>query len=205
MTEGRPHISMHKRSEKGAISPELLLRLVSDHKGNSYAIPGNCQVESCHFFPQAKQAIFEWAAQSLQQDPAVEVGGFLLGQYAHTGAEKYQLVIKHFVAAEEVTYQSANRLRLGPAAMLALDDALVAHSEDVLLGWFHTHPGHTPFFSEIDLATHHAFFKAAYHVAMVTDPCQDRFPTVILAKKENGDMTAEWNDQDWIQWKDSEI
>jgi len=87
--------------------------------------------------------------------------------------------------------------------MLALDDALVAHSEDVLLGWFHTHPGHTPFFSETDLATHQAFFKADYHVAIVTDPCKTTFPTVILARKQNGKMTSEWNDQDWIQWKDS--
>lgn len=203
MIEEQPHIVMQKREGNAEIARAQFEKIVHQNEVHSYRIPGNCKVEMCYFFPQAKQAIFEWAGQSLQQEPAVEVGGFLLGQYARSAEGKYQLVIKHFIAAKEVSYQSASRLRLGPAAMLALDDALAAHSEDVLLGWFHTHPGHTPFFSEIDLATHQAFFKADYHVAMVTDPCKDIFPTVILAKAENGTMTREWNDQEWIQWKDS--
>lgn len=204
MTEEKPHIIIHRRSKRGEISGASLQHIVGETEVRSYPIPGDSQVELCHFFPLAKQAIFEWAEQSLSDEPPVEVGGFLLGQYARSGGGKYQLVIKHFVAAEEVSFQSANRLRLGPAALLTLDDALQAQSEDVLLGWFHTHPGHTPFFSEIDLATHQAFFKADYLVAMVTDPCRDSFPTVILAKNQAGNMTLEWNDHEWIQWKDSE-
>ena len=201
MDKQKSHIKLSRRRAKDSLSISDLKAYAHRSQAIRYQIPGTTHVEACYFFPQAKRAIFEWANKSLEMQPVVEVGGFLIGQYARSEKGRYQLVIKHFVAAKEVSFQSSHRLRLGPSAMLALDDALQAYPEDMLVGWFHTHPGHQPFFSEIDLATHHAFFKADYHVAMVIDPCDPVFPTVILARETDGRMTTEWNYQEWIKWK----
>ncbi len=205
MNKAGEHIVIQKRSAPASLTEKQLRQIAEQAEAVAFDIPGDSQVKRCYFFPQAKQAIFDWALQSLQEKAVPEVGGFLLGQFARSSEGKYLLVIMHFIAATEVSFQSANRLRLGPAAMLALDKALDAYPAEQLLGWFHTHPGHTPFFSDIDLATHWAFFKADFHIAMVTDPCLEPFPTVILAKKQNGDMTTEWNHQDWIAWNESEV
>src|SRR5207247_9572037 len=39
-----------------------------------------------------------------------------------------------------------------------------------ILGWYHTHPGHGIFLSDMDLFIHKHFFNLPWHVAFVFDP-----------------------------------
>ncbi len=40
----------------------------------------------------------------------------------------------------------------------------------ILLGWYHSHPGHTCFLSETDIETQKRMFKKDYQIALVVDP-----------------------------------
>jgi proteasome lid subunit RPN8/RPN11 len=40
----------------------------------------------------------------------------------------------------------------------------------IIVGWYHSHPGHTCFMSRTDLETQRASFREPYHVALVIDP-----------------------------------
>jgi proteasome lid subunit RPN8/RPN11 len=44
--------------------------------------------------------------------------------------------------------------------------------DEKLLGWYHTHPGFSAFFSEADRFLHENFFTQPWHVALVIDPIQ---------------------------------
>ena len=40
----------------------------------------------------------------------------------------------------------------------------------VVVGWYHSHPGHSCFMSRTDLSTQRAMFSKPYHCALVIDP-----------------------------------
>ncbi|UCE45194.1 MAG: hypothetical protein JSU93_07430 [Methanobacteriota archaeon] len=39
-----------------------------------------------------------------------------------------------------------------------------------IMGWYHSHPGHTCFMSKTDLSTQRVMFTQPYHCALVIDP-----------------------------------
>ena len=50
-----------------------------------------------------------------------------------------------------------------------LDQALDANPDQILIGWFHTHPGHGIFLSEQDLNISYTFFNKPYQIALLLD------------------------------------
>ena len=54
-----------------------------------------------------------------------------------------------------------------------------------ILGWYHTHPGHGIFLSDMDLFIHKNFFNLPWQVAMVVDPCRE---TLGFLRWRNGRM-----------------
>ncbi|MEZ4883385.1 MAG: hypothetical protein R3E32_01520 [Chitinophagales bacterium] len=152
------------------------------------------------------QSITKWVEKSLAtpENTVNEVGGFFLGKYGYENDSKDNLVvsIEKFIAAENVDFSSSVRLNFGIWVLQVLDDYLQEFPDDILLGWFHTHPGHGPFLSTFDLNIHTGFFKEPYHLAIVLDSLTESFETGFFSKQENGVANNADANSTWINWKE---
>lgn len=87
----------------------------------------------------------------------LEVMGFLLGEVASWGGRQYS------VARDVVTTElksSISKVRFDPGAFPQLFHGLDGSGFDyVLVGWYHSHPGHTCFLSRTDLETQRSIFS----------------------------------------------
>jgi len=102
-----------------------------------------------------------------------ECGGLLLGEVFADGddpARSRAVLVTQAVAAEEFASTSISlrmssdvweraRGRLGPL--------------ELVVGWYHSHPGLGAFFSATDRRTQRAFFPHAYSVGWVVDPASN--------------------------------
>lgn len=151
---------------------------------------------------QVVKEIFDWVNKSLQNSPVAEVGGFLLGKFQKTDTGFFMITIERFCSAENVDYSSPNVLHFGTESLLELDKAKSDSPNLTLVGWFHTHPGHTPFLSKTDLQLHEGFFTHPYQVAIVLDSLTKEFDTGIFTRMKGGWMNNKNTCKDWISWKD---
>jgi len=98
----------------------------------------------------------------------LEVMGFLIGYVAAHAGRTYS-VIRDVVTTE--LRSSSSKVRFDPEAFPRLFGELDGSGFDyILVGWYHSHPGHTCFLSKTDLVTQRAFFNQPYHTALVIDP-----------------------------------
>lgn len=112
------------------------------------------------------------ALQHLAGHPE-ECGGLLLGEVFADGddpARSRAVLVTQAVAAEEFASTAISlrmssdvweraRRRLGPL--------------ELIVGWYHSHPGLGAFFSATDRRTQRAFFPHAYSVGWVVDPSRN--------------------------------
>jgi proteasome lid subunit RPN8/RPN11 len=101
--------------------------------------------------------------------PDIEVCGVMVGNV-------YQDAMGPFVYVEACI---RGNFAAGRAAQVTFTAKTWQHIQDVLdkdypelriLGWYHTHPGHGIFLSDMDLFIHKNFFSLPWHVAFVFDP-----------------------------------
>ena len=98
----------------------------------------------------------------------LEVLGFLLGEVASWKGKVYS-VIRDVVTTE--LKSSSSKVRFDPEAFPKLFHELDDSGFDyILVGWYHSHPGHTCFLSKTDLDTQRTMFNEPYHSAFVIDP-----------------------------------
>jgi proteasome lid subunit RPN8/RPN11 len=124
--------------------------------------------------PTRRQVIFK---QSVLNDiyghgrsaPDIEVCGVLVGNVYHDA-------MGPFVFVEACI---RGNFSTGRAAQVTFTAKTWAHIQDVMdksypemriLGWYHTHPGHGIFLSDMDLFIHKNFFSLPWHLAFVFDP-----------------------------------
>lgn len=101
----------------------------------------------------------------------LEVMGFMLGEVRSWRKNNYSVV--RDVATTELR-SSASKVRFDPDAFPRLFVGLDGSGFDyVLVGWYHSHPGHTCFLSRTDLETQRSMFREAYHSALVIDPINE--------------------------------
>lgn len=132
-----------------------------------------------------------------------EIGGFLLGKYLRTPENVFDIGIEIFCAAEEGVEKSPSNLVIGVEANIVLANLMDNFPDLCLLGWFHTHPGYTPYLSKIDLeCNHNLFYVQPFQVAIVLDPLTNRFDTGIFSRKTNDSMNNNTDYSEWINWKD---
>jgi proteasome lid subunit RPN8/RPN11 len=109
----------------------------------------------------------------------LEVMGFLLGDVARWKGRIYS-VVRDVVTTE--LKSSSSKVRFDPEAFPRLFAKLDESGFDyVLVGWYHSHPGHTCFLSRTDLETQKAMFDQPYHVALVIDPVNEDVKVFRLA------------------------
>lgn len=158
-------------------------------------------VKRVGFCADAMRDIDAWVRQSLTTTPVHETGGFLLGRYADTNNAQWDIDILQFCPARSVAFSAPNRLAFGAAAIQELDVAMEAAPELSLLGWFHTHPGLTPYLSKMDLSIHNGFFTAPWQIAVVLDPLTPGFDTGIFSRQPDGRMNNKAQyPGNWIHW-----
>jgi proteasome lid subunit RPN8/RPN11 len=98
----------------------------------------------------------------------LEVMGFLLGE-VHTWMGSTYSVVRDVVTTE--LKSSSSKVRFDPEAFPKLFHELDDSGFDyILVGWYHSHPGHTCFLSKTDLDTQRSMFDQPYHSALVIDP-----------------------------------
>lgn len=101
--------------------------------------------------------------------PRIEVCGVLVGDVYHDEHGPYLLV-------EQIVEGAAANGGMGQVTFTAatwqhIQSTMDEHfPEKRIVGWYHTHPGHGIFLSEMDVFLHESFFGLPWQVAMVYDP-----------------------------------
>ncbi len=111
----------------------------------------------------------------------LEVLGFLLGDVSTWKGALYA------DCRDVVTTKlrsSSSKVRFSPDAFpdlfLQLDDSGFDY---ILVGWYHSHPGHTCFLSRTDLDTQRSMFNQSYHAALVIDPVNEAVKAFRLTRQ----------------------
>jgi proteasome lid subunit RPN8/RPN11 len=101
-------------------------------------------------------------------DQRLEVMGFLVGdRYTWNGVE--YCIVRDVVTTDlDATAISVKFDRAGFSKLFERLDKL--GPDYILVGWYHSHPGHTCFLSATDISTQRRMFNQPYHTAIVVDP-----------------------------------
>jgi len=145
--------------------------------------------------------VMEWVVESKTIDPVPEVGGFMLGNYWESDVSDYEISLEHFIPSRKIEGNNPIKLHFGTNAMLELEEEKDRFPQYELLGWFHTHPGHTPYLSEQDMTIHNNFFIKKYQIAIVLDSLTQEYNSVLVCRKKNGEVNKSFGEQYWFSWK----
>ena len=116
-----------------------------------------------------KQSVLNDVRTHGRSAPDIEVCGVLVGNV-------YQDAMGPFVFIEA---NIRGNFSAGKNAQVTFTAETWTHIQDVMdrqfpdlriLGWYHTHPGHGIFLSDMDLFIHKNFFSLPWHLAFVFDP-----------------------------------
>ncbi len=107
--------------------------------------------------------------QSLDAAPGrLEVMGLLLGDVCSWNGNEYSIIRDVGTTALK---NSPAKVKFDPEALPGLFSSLDGVGFDyVVVGWYHSHPGHTCFMSGTDLRTQRSMFDQPFHCAVVMDP-----------------------------------
>jgi len=99
----------------------------------------------------------------------VETLGLLVGRFCQSKGRKWVLVEGYVTAPNEA---SAVSVRFFEASFGELSSKLFAAvgSQQVVVGWLHSHPGLGCFLSHTDIATQQNYFDHPQSIAAVVDP-----------------------------------
>ena len=99
---------------------------------------------------------------------SLEVMGLLLGEVCDWDGHPY-VVIRDACTTD--LKNTPSKVRFDADALPKLFRDLDGLGFDyVVVGWYHSHPGHTCFLSRTDLDTQRAIFDQPFHCALVLDP-----------------------------------
>jgi len=159
-------------------------------------------IEKIFIIKRCLLAINEWVNESLNKKPVTETGGFLLGRYLEKEQDTYDISLETFVPSRKVDFQSPHRLEFGIQTLVDLEEVKDQIGEMTLIGWFHTHPGLTPFLSRKDIELHEHFFQKNYQIAIVLDALEEEWISIAVGRDKEGKLLTERNEKYWIKWKD---
>ncbi len=176
----------------------------------NYSKYKNCQLDeifndtiviNCYLNIGTFNKIIEFYVKSISKKEKKEHGGFLLGKYYKMKEDAYEIFVEEIVIPDEYAFHDEYQIDFGTQAMIKLDSVLQKNKNLHLIGWFHTHPGHTPFLSKFDLNVHFGSFNEPYQIAIVTDTLTDNFDTVVFTRKLNMQMNNKEDMKKYLSWK----
>jgi proteasome lid subunit RPN8/RPN11 len=112
----------------------------------------------------------------------LEALGLLLGDvYVHS--ERRHTIVSDVVTTDlRSTGVSVSFDRSGFEKLFERLDS--AGSDYVIVGWYHSHPGHTCFMSPRDVQTQRSMFREDFHFAIVIDPIVSQIEAFTLSGME---------------------
>lgn len=117
-----------------------------------------------------RQDVLMEVDEYLSSDTNNELGGVLAGDVCVNEEGKKFIVIDGKIIAKH-TNSSLSRLTFTHDTWDYINEILEKDFPDKkILGWFHSHPGHTVFLSSFDIFIQENFFNMDYMVAYVFDP-----------------------------------
>jgi 26S proteasome regulatory subunit N11 len=126
----------------------------------------------------AERKIRDQAARAAPS--SLEVMGLLLGEVCEWQQSAFVMVRD---ACTTDLNNTPSKVRFDPDALPKLFVELDGAGFDyVVVGWYHSHPGHTCFLSRTDLDTQRALFDQSYHCALVIDPVNRELKMFKLAE-----------------------
>ncbi|MBX7043100.1 MAG: LysM peptidoglycan-binding domain-containing protein [Ignavibacteria bacterium] len=106
----------------------------------------------------------------LSEDKSNELGGVLIGDVCETEGGAVFVKIENVIFAMHAS-SSLSRLTFTHETWDYINKVLEdEYPGKRIVGWFHSHPGHTVFMSSHDIFIHENFFSNKYMVAYVFDP-----------------------------------
>jgi proteasome lid subunit RPN8/RPN11 len=106
----------------------------------------------------------------LRSDTNNELGGVLIGNVYKDKDDRLFIVIKNNIIAES-TNASLSRLTFTHETWEKINENLEKDfPNQKILGWYHSHPGHSVFLSTYDVFIQDNFFNLPYMTAFVYDP-----------------------------------
>jgi len=125
----------------------------------------------------AERAMMSHAAKEASR--RLEVMGFMLGDVSAWRGSVYATVRDVVTTDLENT---PSKVRFDREALPKLFGGLDGSGFDyIIVGWYHSHPGHTCFLSRTDLDTQRSMFDQPYHTALVIDPVTEDIKAFKLA------------------------
>ncbi len=101
--------------------------------------------------------------------PAAEICGVLVGDVYQDATSAF-LQIEHIIKGEAAT-RSAGQVTFTAETWQHIQEIMDRDYSDLrIVGWYHTHPGHGIFLSEMDIFLHESFFGLPWQTALVYDP-----------------------------------
>ena len=108
-------------------------------------------------------------------DPRMEIMGLLLGTVYRHGGRDYVLVRDVVTTDLDASLVSVRFDRQGFEKLFeSLDDIGFDY---LIVGWYHSHPGHGCFLSQTDVDTQVSMFNRPFHSALVIDPVNHEIET----------------------------
>lgn len=117
-----------------------------------------------------KQETLKKIEDHLLSDVNNELGGVMVGEICINDKDKKFILINDLIVAMHSS-SSLSRLTFTHETWDYINDIMEKDFPGrKILGWYHSHPGHTVFLSNYDLFIHENFFNLEYMVAYVFDP-----------------------------------
>jgi len=107
----------------------------------------------------------------------LEAMGYLVGDYCRWKNKEYTIVEDAVTSDLETTSVSVQF----KAFEKAFDQLDKIDFDYVIVGWYHSHPGHGCFMSQTDISTQKRMFNKPFHVAIVIDPINREFKAYKMA------------------------
>jgi len=97
-----------------------------------------------------------------------ETIGFLLGKVREWEDNTYVIIDRIITAATDST-ETTTKFKMESLGKVADE----INDDEIIVGWYHSHPGYGCFLSETDIITHVQQFYNHYNVALVIDPIRE--------------------------------
>jgi len=101
----------------------------------------------------------------------LEAMGYLVGDYCRWKNKEYTIIEDAVTSDLETTSVSVHF----QAFEKAFDQLDKIDFDYIIVGWYHSHPGHGCFMSQTDLSTQKRMFNKPFHSAIVVDPINKEF------------------------------
>jgi len=197
-------IKIHKKTSRRIIPDGYREELLSSNiykKLDLQQVWRDSMVSEIYIHDAVLLDIGKWVDESLEINPVPEVAGFLLGNTGRLVEDSYWVSLESFVPSREVAKHNPTSIEFGLKPLVQLDLMREKYPHWDIMGWFHTHPGHSPYLSATDLYTHNGFFLHPYQLAIVLDSLTEQFETGVFSRKHNGEVNNVPCQVPWFHWK----